>query len=80
MGSHGNNYDVEEGEDRVLVKDHHRKNSDVELVTKVRFRLLRMFLANLQQVIFGTKLFVLFPAIPSAILAQSYNIGRVSFI
>lgn len=77
MGSHRDNWDVEEGEDKVLVKEH-RNNSEGELVTNVRFRLLRIFVANLQQVIFGTKLFVLFPAIPAAIMAKSYNIGRVS--
>ncbi|KAL8089537.1 hypothetical protein AgCh_039129 [Apium graveolens] len=75
MGSHGDNWDIEEGEDNVLVKEH-RNKSEEERVTNVRFRLLRIFLANLQQMIFGTKLFVLFPAIPSAIMAKSYNIGR----
>ena len=78
MGSQGNNWDVEQGEDKALVKEHHRRRSDLEPVTKARFRLFSVFLANLQEVIFGTKLFVLFPAIPSAIFAKSYNLGRVS--
>ncbi|WOG87402.1 hypothetical protein DCAR_0206626 [Daucus carota subsp. sativus] len=76
MGSQGNNWDVEQGEDKALVKEHHRRRSDLEPVTKARFRLFSVFLANLQEVIFGTKLFVLFPAIPSAIFAKSYNLGR----
>lgn len=91
MGSQENIiWDEEAGEVKVLGKDHHhrtaqtlsasllRKKSDPELVNKVRFRVLKNFVANLQEVIFGTKLFVLFPAIPAAIVAESYNIGRVS--
>ncbi|KAK1357155.1 Vacuolar cation/proton exchanger [Heracleum sosnowskyi] len=76
MGSQGNDWDVEQGEDKGLVREHHRRNSEVELVTNVRFRMVWIFLDNLQQVIFGTKLFVLFPAIPAAIVAKSYNIGN----
>nr|GMD18847.1 vacuolar cation/proton exchanger 3-like [Ipomoea batatas] len=53
-----------------------RKKSDPELVSRVRFRVLRDFLANLQEVILGTKLCVLFPAIPLAVLAQFYSFGR----
>lgn len=91
MGSQENIIcDEEAGEVKVLSKDHHhrtsqtlsasllRKKSDPELVNKVRFQVLKNFAANLQEVIFGTKLFVLFPAIPAAIVAESYNIGRVS--
>ena len=55
-----------------------RKKSDPVLVSKVRFRRAREFLINLQEVIFGTKLCVLFPAIPLAIAADCYNFGRVS--
>ena len=40
--------------------------------------MLRQFLANLQEVILGTKIAVLFPAIPLAIVADFYNFGRVS--
>ncbi|KAL1819668.1 hypothetical protein ACET3Z_014537 [Daucus carota] len=90
MGSQENiTWDVEEaGEIRVSSREHHyrsaqtlsasllRTKSDPELVNKVRFRCLKNFVANLQQVIFGTKLIVLFPAIPAAIAAQSYNLGR----
>jgi Ca2+:H+ antiporter len=36
------------------------------------------FLTNLQEVILGTKLAVLFPAIPLAIAADYYKFGRVS--
>ncbi|GMY10597.1 vacuolar cation/proton exchanger 3-like isoform X1 [Fagus crenata] len=53
-----------------------RKKSDPALVSKVRFNMLRQFLANLQQVILGTKLAVLFPAVPLAIAADFYNFGR----
>jgi Ca2+:H+ antiporter len=55
-----------------------RKKSDPALVSKVRFNMLRQFLANLQEVILGTKLAVLFPAVPLAIAADFYNFGRVS--
>ncbi|XP_059626490.1 vacuolar cation/proton exchanger 3-like isoform X1 [Cornus florida] len=53
-----------------------RKKSDPALVSKVRFRLVRQFLINLQEVILGTKLCVLFPAIPLAIVAEYCNFGR----
>ncbi|XWS74024.1 hypothetical protein CRYUN_Cryun02cG0180000 [Craigia yunnanensis] len=53
-----------------------RKKSDPMLVSKVRFEMLRQCLANLQQVILGTKLAVLFPAIPLAIAADFYKFGR----
>ncbi|KAI9194107.1 hypothetical protein LWI28_003193 [Acer negundo] len=54
-----------------------RKKSDPVLVpSNVRFRLFRQFLANLQEVVLGTKLAVLFPAIPLAIVADSYKFGR----
>ncbi|OMO84320.1 Calcium/proton exchanger [Corchorus capsularis] len=53
-----------------------RKKSDPMLVSNVRYEMLRHFLSNLQQVILGTKLAVLFPAIPLAIAADFYNFGR----
>ncbi|KAG7965077.1 hypothetical protein I3843_09G204900 [Carya illinoinensis] len=53
-----------------------RKKSDLTLVSRVPYACLRQLLANLQEVILGTKLFVLFPAIPLAILADSYAFGR----
>ncbi|KAA8517823.1 hypothetical protein F0562_015312 [Nyssa sinensis] len=53
-----------------------RKKSDLTLVSKVPFRLARKVLANLQEVILGTKLSVLFPAIPLAIVAECYAFGR----
>lgn len=52
-----------------------RKKSDLMLCSKVRFRFLQLLLANLQEVLLGTKLSLLFPAIPFAILAQYYNFG-----
>ncbi|XP_062018067.1 vacuolar cation/proton exchanger 3-like [Rosa rugosa] len=53
-----------------------RKKSDPILVSNVRFQMLRNFLNNLQEVILGTKLAVLFPAIPLAIAADFYHFGR----
>ncbi|KAK3018997.1 hypothetical protein RJ639_003605 [Escallonia herrerae] len=53
-----------------------RKKSDLTLVTKVRNRYLRMLLTNLQEVLLGTKLFVLFPAVALAIAAKCFNFGR----
>ncbi|KAK8947685.1 Vacuolar cation/proton exchanger 1a [Platanthera guangdongensis] len=53
-----------------------RKKSDLSLVSKVRCGFLRNLLANLQEIFLGTKLFVLFPAVPLAIVAQSYGFGR----
>lgn len=53
-----------------------RKKSDRRLVSKVQCALLRDLLANLQEVILGTKLSVLFPAIPLAIAADCYGYGR----
>lgn len=57
-----------------------RKKSDPILVPNVRFQMLRNFLNNLQEVILGTKLAVLFPAIPLAIVADFYHFGRVSIM
>lgn len=57
-----------------------RKKSDPTLVSNIRFKMVRQFLANLQQVLLGTKLAVLFPAVPLAIVADFYNFGRVSAI
>ncbi|KAK4763788.1 hypothetical protein SAY87_013226 [Trapa incisa] len=54
-----------------------RKKSDPMLVPAVgRFRAMRSMLVNMQEVILGTKLAVLFPAIPLAIAADFYKFGR----
>ncbi|XP_038882514.1 vacuolar cation/proton exchanger 3-like [Benincasa hispida] len=53
-----------------------RKKSDLTLVSKIQLGCLRKFLINLQEVILGTKLSILFPAIPLAIVAQSFGFGR----
>ncbi|XP_027072243.1 vacuolar cation/proton exchanger 3-like [Coffea arabica] len=53
-----------------------RKKSEIALVSKVPYRFVRDFLANLQEVILGTKLSVLFLAIPFAIAAQCNHFGR----
>ncbi|KAK3226146.1 hypothetical protein Dsin_006008 [Dipteronia sinensis] len=53
-----------------------RKKSDLTLVSKVRWGCLRLLLTNIQEVILGTKLSVLFPAIPLAIVAHRFGFGR----
>ncbi|KAA8543736.1 hypothetical protein F0562_022086 [Nyssa sinensis] len=89
MGSQ-EHWNLENGESKDVMRKEHlisrtaqtvsssllRKKSDPMLVSKVRFRWLRQFLTNLQEVILGTKLWVLFPAIPLAIIADCYNFGR----
>ncbi|CAA7014758.1 unnamed protein product [Microthlaspi erraticum] len=45
-----------------------RKKSDLRVIQKVPYKGLKDFLANLQEVILGTKLAILFPAIPAAII------------
>ncbi|CAK9139947.1 unnamed protein product [Ilex paraguariensis] len=52
-----------------------RKKSDLTLVSKVPFACLRKLLANLQEVLLGTKLSVLFPAIPLAVIATYCGFG-----
>ncbi|KAL6884551.1 hypothetical protein ACP4OV_010487 [Aristida adscensionis] len=54
-----------------------RKKSDASLVRKVPFAPLRPVLANLQEVFLGTKLALLFPAVPLAIAAQLAHFGQV---
>ncbi|WJX43016.1 Vacuolar cation/proton exchanger 3 [Trifolium repens] len=53
-----------------------RKKSDITLVSKLHCGIIRNLLANFQEVILGTKLSILFPAIPFAILAQCYGFAR----
>ncbi|KAI7997154.1 Vacuolar cation/proton exchanger 3 [Camellia lanceoleosa] len=53
-----------------------RKKSDLSLVSKVPCGIVRLCLANLLEVILGTKLSVLFPAIPLAVVAECYGFGR----
>ncbi|KAF8018819.1 hypothetical protein BT93_H3655 [Corymbia citriodora subsp. variegata] len=54
-----------------------RKKSDPMLVSAgVRFPVPTQVLANLQEVILGTKLAILFPAIPLAVMADLYKFGR----
>ncbi|KAK4275170.1 hypothetical protein QN277_018299 [Acacia crassicarpa] len=42
----------------------------------IRGQWLRKIMGNLQEVIFGTKLAVLFPAVPLAVAADTYHFGR----
>ncbi|KAK1434844.1 hypothetical protein QVD17_00598 [Tagetes erecta] len=44
--------------------------------SSVRIRILREFVVNVRKVVFETKLFVLWPAIPMAFLADRYGFGR----
>ncbi|XP_074556435.1 vacuolar cation/proton exchanger 1a-like [Curcuma longa] len=53
-----------------------RKKSDLSLVLKVRCGLVRDLLANLQEIFLGTKLCILFPAIPLAVAANYFHFGR----
>uniref|UniRef100_A0A1J3DNF1 Vacuolar cation/proton exchanger n=1 Tax=Noccaea caerulescens TaxID=107243 RepID=A0A1J3DNF1_NOCCA len=53
-----------------------RKKSDLRLIQKVPCKTLKNILSNLQEVILGTKLTVLFLAIPLAIIANSYHWGH----
>ncbi|XP_076931768.1 vacuolar cation/proton exchanger 3-like [Bidens hawaiensis] len=53
-----------------------RRKSDMSLVSKVPCSTLRNLLANLQEVILGTKLAILFVAIPFAIAAQCFGYAR----
>ncbi|CAH9101041.1 unnamed protein product [Cuscuta epithymum] len=53
-----------------------RKKSDLTLVKKVRCGFLRDLLISLQEVFLGTKLSILFVAIPFAILAQYLHYQR----
>ncbi|VFQ91365.1 unnamed protein product [Cuscuta campestris] len=84
MGSSGKGkLEVEEQSGAAVCRTAHslsssivRKRSDPELVSRIRFRVIRQLLANLQQVILGTKLCVLFPAIPLAMLAHLYCFKR----
>lgn len=54
-----------------------RKKSDAALVRKVPVAPLRPVLANLQEVFLGTKLAVLFLAVPLAVAAQCAHFGKV---
>lgn len=81
---------MENGNVKVLTRERHgrtaqnmsssslRKKSDMALVSRVPCSCLRKFLANLQVVILGTKLSVLFPAIPLAIIAHYFGFGKVN--
>ncbi|ESQ40065.1 hypothetical protein EUTSA_v100134040mg, partial [Eutrema salsugineum] len=53
-----------------------RKRSDLKLISRVRWEFLRRILANLQEVVLGTKLFLLFPAVPLAFVAHRYGSPR----
>ncbi|GKV21979.1 hypothetical protein SLEP1_g31889 [Rubroshorea leprosula] len=57
-----------------------RKKSDLTLIQNVRCGMLRQLLTNLQEVILGSKLSILFPAIPLAVVAKYHGFGRVSIL
>ncbi|KAF0927886.1 hypothetical protein E2562_036805 [Oryza meyeriana var. granulata] len=54
-----------------------RKRSDASLVQKVPCTALRALLANLNEVLLGTKLFLLFPAVLLAVAATFLHFGQV---
>ncbi|KAG6499344.1 hypothetical protein ZIOFF_039108 [Zingiber officinale] len=51
----------------------------VYLKREVRWGLVRDLLANLQEIFLGTKIFILFPAIPLAVAANYFHFGRIAF-
>ncbi|XP_020877920.1 vacuolar cation/proton exchanger 4 [Arabidopsis lyrata subsp. lyrata] len=53
-----------------------RQRSDLKLIARVRWEFLRRILTNLQEVVLGTKLFILFPAVPLAVVAHRYDCPR----
>ncbi|PPE01882.1 hypothetical protein GOBAR_DD01087 [Gossypium barbadense] len=53
-----------------------RTKSDLPLGSRVRCPMLRHFLANLHEVVLGTKLSVIFPVVPLAFVAHFYGFGR----
>ncbi|URE40533.1 Vacuolar cation proton exchanger [Musa troglodytarum] len=55
-----------------------RKRSDLEMLVDARSDTLRSFLANLHEVLLGTKLFPLFPVVPLAIAARCFRFGQVN--
>lgn len=57
-----------------------RKRSDLKLISRVRWEFLRRILTNLQHVLLGTKLFLLFPAVPLAVVAHRFDCPRVRFL
>ena len=57
-----------------------RKKSDLRVIQKVPYKGLKDFLSNLQEVILGTKLAILFPAIPAAIIGTYCGFSQVRFV
>ncbi|KAL1206774.1 Vacuolar cation/proton exchanger 4 [Cardamine amara subsp. amara] len=53
-----------------------RKRSDLKLISRVPWEFLRGILTNLQEVLLSTKLFLLFPAVPLAVVAHRYGFPR----
>lgn len=71
-------YDMENGDILKaieVVKPEKSTTPSTDVSRNVRFRIFRMFLVNIQEVVFGTKLSVLLPVIPLAFVAQCYDIG-----
>ncbi|KAK9059567.1 hypothetical protein SSX86_020271 [Deinandra increscens subsp. villosa] len=79
--SSSESYDLENGEIAKSVspektRDQPLLRSEDRLLSRARFPILRSFVENVRKVVFETKLFVLYPAIPMAIVAQCYSFGR----
>lgn len=70
------NYDLENGK---IMKSENTTESLLRIESQsVRFRILREFVVNVRKVVFETKLFALWPAIPMAFVADRFSFGRVS--
>ncbi|KAI4383886.1 hypothetical protein MLD38_009678 [Melastoma candidum] len=61
--------------DTILATSVLRRKSEPVLLSHSRFQILSAVLVNLREVILGTKLALLFPAIPIAITADYYGFG-----
>lgn len=68
--------DLESSVGEFRVEELERKNEEEIIVMKKKKNYFRTFLVNFQQVLLGTKLCLLLPAIPLAILAQYYHFAR----
>lgn len=75
--------DIESAHNRSMKSAHNRSSSSLrrasqkQLCSIVRYRWLRLLLCNLYEVILGTKLSLLFPLVPVAIVADMLRLGNV---
>lgn len=75
--------DIESAHNRSMKSPHNRSSSSLrrasqkQLCSIVKYKWLRLFLCNLYEVIMGTKLSLLFPLVPFAIVADRLRLGNV---